>query len=121
MVNDLVAKILDDDCSTSNDVFSNHCNGNPQQYPTTETPLTEDCKIRLANNTFTNGYHATYPQSQILNASLNFNGNDQEFRNICSGLDTLSLNVLCRGQQTHDKGVPYANGYINNIQRYFGK
>ncbi|XP_003426101.1 uncharacterized protein DDB_G0283357 isoform X2 [Nasonia vitripennis] len=118
MVNDLVAKILDDDCISSNDVFANRCNGNSQQYQV-GAPMAQDCKTRLGTNAYltnANGFHSSYPVSQIPNGSLGMNENDQEYRNICSGLSSLGLN-LCMGQQNHDKGNSYNNGYINNVQR----
>lgn len=118
MVDDLVAKILDDDIVTSNDNFSNNCNGNSEQYQI-GTPLVQDCKSGLAANSYiinASGYHTTCLQNQIPNSSLCVNENDKEYKSICRGLNSLSLN-FCMGQQNHDKGISYANGLVNDAQR----
>ena len=118
MVDDLVAKILDDDCISGNDIFTNRCNGNTQQYQV-GTSVAQDCKNRLGANAYlsnVDGFQTTYPTSRLPNGSLGVNENDQEYKSICSGLNSLSLN-LCMSQQNHDKDT-YSNGYINNTQRY---
>ena len=119
MVDDLVAKILDDDCISGDDIFTNRCNGNHKQYQT-QIPLTQDFKASLGTNAYltnTNGLQTPYSLTRAPNGCLEVNENDQEYRNINSRLDSLSLN-LYMGQQNHEKGNSYTNGYINNVQRY---
>ncbi|XP_011495976.1 PREDICTED: uncharacterized protein C17orf104 homolog [Ceratosolen solmsi marchali] len=118
MVDDLVAKILDDDCITGNDIFTNHYNDTVQQHEV-GAPISLDCKTRLGKNAYltnTNDVHMTYPEVQVENNALNINGNDQEYKNISTGLNSLNFN-LCLEEQNYDKTTLYTNGHINNVER----
>ncbi|XP_014226946.1 putative uncharacterized protein DDB_G0271606 isoform X1 [Trichogramma pretiosum] len=120
MVDDLVAKILDDDSiSGNNEAFAPRCNGNTQQYQS-GISMAQDCKPRLGPNAYpsnANGLNSNFSLTQLANgSSFGVNENDQDYRNICNGLNSLGLNLIM-GQQNQDKANLYNEGFPNNVQR----
>ncbi|KAJ8688633.1 hypothetical protein QAD02_024428 [Eretmocerus hayati] len=116
MVNDIVAKLLDDDCISSNDSFTSRCNGNPLQNGMSTA---QDCKSRLNSTAYphnTNGFRTAFPPVQRPNGSLNTNDDSHELRCAYDELNTLGVNAFT-GQQNLIRGNSCNNGYLNNLQR----
>jgi hypothetical protein len=119
MVDDLVAKILDDDCNTHNDIFTSQWNNTVQQCPI-KTSVASDYKTRLSVNsclTNTNSLYTIYPLAQLENDSININENNREYRNTCNELNSLNLNMSIE-EENYGKANLFTNGCINHIQRY---
>lgn len=119
MVNDLVAKVLDEDCTSSNDIFSNRCNGNSHQYQA-KNSTAQNYKTNLGNNAYpSNGLYNSCEPLQESNGTVGFL--NQDYKNICNDLSSINLS-MCMGQQNHDKGNVYStNGFTENLQRYILK
>ena len=117
MVNDLVAKILDDDVIVSDDVYTNRYNENPslRYHPEAHmSQMSQINKTRPGANPCSNNdlcrQNQQFPSRRMSNDISSIIENDREYGNICGGLNSLSLNV-CTGL---DKGNVFTNGFTNN-------
>lgn len=121
MVDDLVAKVLNDDCITGNELFANHCNGdmNSEKHQN-RAPVAQNYRRNPGNNAYladTSELYTTCALTQVSNSTLDECQNDQVSRNIFGGLNSLGLN-LCIGQQSHNNTAPYTNAYISDLQSH---
>ncbi|XP_015600982.1 uncharacterized protein LOC107270458 isoform X2 [Cephus cinctus] len=113
MINDLVAKILEDDSIVSDDTYANIYNGNSFQYQNELQPSrmgkvrdsTTSCPVEFSTS------HMGYSFGKLSNGIPDTTEEECEYTNICGGLNNLSLNVCM------DKGNPYSNGLVANLQR----
>ncbi|XP_014218656.1 uncharacterized protein LOC106646941 isoform X2 [Copidosoma floridanum] len=113
MVNDLVAKVLDEDFTTKN-VSAHHGNDNLQQYQV-EAPIAPDFDIKLGASSFLNStFHTSDTPTPSFNDTLG--SRDQDYKIISQDLNLLNSN-LCLGLQIHDKVTSSTNGFTKNLQR----
>ncbi|XP_051176545.1 homeobox protein 5-like isoform X2 [Leptopilina boulardi] len=120
MVNDLVAKILDDDSTVGDDVFmGRYVNPSLRYYSDAQmsnfSQTSQINKIRPGdvNHSSSNDLNRQTYQYQSKRMSNDIPGiieSERDMGNICGGLNNLSLNV-CTGL---DKGNIFANGFTNN-------
>ena len=114
MVNDLVAKILDDDSIMGGDVYVNGWNGNSSLRYHTDSQMSQvsqisgirSCKSPCINNDCCS---QTQQYSPTNNFFSTFESNC-EHRNICGAFDSLCLNI-CTGL---DKENAFTNGFSND-------
>lgn len=116
MVNDLVAKILDDDSIIVEDAgFSSQQNG-PSQYQTEYYKPIGSQTVNGSLQTLSklNGVNRHYSVSE--NCITNGCQNEKDYAKYCSGLEALSLNV-CTGNNLNDRNT-YSNSVITDLQRH---
>ncbi|XP_033207762.1 uncharacterized protein LOC117167151 isoform X2 [Belonocnema kinseyi] len=117
MVNDLVAKILDEDVVVGDDVYATRYNGNSSLRYHSETQMSQLSQIQKSSsgaNPCTNNDFCRltqqFPSRRISSDISSIIENDRDYGNICGGLNSLSLNV-CTGLE---KGNVFTNGFTNN-------
>lgn len=112
MVNDLVAKILDEDSVVVEDCYTGQQNGFSQYRSDNYKPIGPRTISGSALQTL-DGIERRYNATEncLSNGSLN----EREYTKYCSGLNALSLNV-CTGNNSHE-GNTYSNSVINDLQR----
>ncbi|XP_043473466.1 uncharacterized protein LOC122505727 isoform X2 [Leptopilina heterotoma] len=113
MVNDLVAKILDDDSTVGDDVFmGRYVNPSLRYYSDAQMSHFSQATSQQMNKIRPSNDPRQY-QYQSKRMTTDIPGiieSERNIGNICGGLNTLSLNV-CTGL---DKGNVFTNGFGNN-------
>lgn len=115
MVNELVAKILDDDSVIVEDSFAGHQNGSSQYHQSEYYKPIGPQTINgfLPSLSRLNGFERRYNAAE--NGMSNGSQNKKDYTKYCSGLQALSLNV-CTGNGLNE-GNTYCNSVINDLQR----
>ncbi|XP_043268090.1 GATA zinc finger domain-containing protein 14-like isoform X2 [Venturia canescens] len=116
MVNDLVAKILDDDPIVTEETFGNGYNGNARSYEMQNSRMLKGRNASLGN------YHDEigisqiyYPYNKLPNVVTSQDDNHREFVNMCSALNSMSLNDCIA--QTLEKTNDYGSITSSNCER----
>lgn len=120
MVNELVAKILDDDPIIAEEAYVNHYNGNPRYCNDAQSS-----RMLKGRNGMSNYHHddivgsqVYYPYNKLPSTVCNTDENQREFVNMCSGLGNMTLNdCLAQTTNSHDKCNDYSNGMSINAHR----